>query len=177
MDACQQNISEFLSRDIGQWSGLATGCRKEDLAGWLPFSEGAGKAFFGTKNVDYAFRALIHEGFIGTMRRNIIIRSSSGSFEKPTDEPEDAANACTSDTTSRLMLVGSRGGTPAACPRAEARGPAERDGWLAASARHRAMTRCRPRPGPFAARGRYPRFSRHRSAQGRLLMNRHFGAE
>ena len=65
MDACQQNISEFLGRDIGQWSGLATGCRKEDLAGWLPFSEGAGKAFFGTKNVDYAFRALIHEGFIG----------------------------------------------------------------------------------------------------------------
>jgi hypothetical protein len=62
-NVCQQNIGVFLGRDIGQWSGLATGCRKEDLSAWLSFNAGEGRAVFGAKHVEYEFRTLTCDGF------------------------------------------------------------------------------------------------------------------
>lgn len=63
MNACEENLRQFLSRRIEQWTGLNTNCEKSEVLALFAFNEGEGVAHYGTNNVEYQFRALRYEGF------------------------------------------------------------------------------------------------------------------
>jgi hypothetical protein len=62
MDPCRDSIERFLQRDIGHWRGLQCG-KQEEIASWLAFNDGAGRAFYGSDRVEYEFRSLTYAGF------------------------------------------------------------------------------------------------------------------
>ena len=64
MDASEQNIRRFLSRQIGQWTGLSSNGKKREIISAFSFNPGEGIAHCGTRNVDYEFRALPFEEFL-----------------------------------------------------------------------------------------------------------------
>jgi hypothetical protein len=63
MDPCRNSIERFLQRQIGRWRGLPRGCKAEEIANWLSFNDGAGRALYGADRVEYEFRSLTYAGF------------------------------------------------------------------------------------------------------------------
>ncbi len=81
-DPCRTILEALLARRLDGWRGLAQGCRMEDVAHWLAFRAGAGRAFFGSDSVDYEFRALAQPGFAS----DVFFHSHAGVLELVTTD-------------------------------------------------------------------------------------------
>jgi hypothetical protein len=63
MGGCCPELERFFARQIGDWTGLATGCREADLTGWLSFLPGVASAYRGDDLVAYRVRTAEDSGF------------------------------------------------------------------------------------------------------------------